>query len=64
MTSITNVECIYEEGTVNYSVTAEDDSIGAYRDALYKASSGFSNKFPNGLCGSAVVSCAYELEYA
>lgn len=62
LTSITNVECIYEEGTVNYSVTAEDDSIGAYRDALYKASSGFSNKFPNGLCGSAVVSCAYELE--
>lgn len=60
--TIPNIELEYEEGAANYSVTVEDDSIGAYRAALYKASSAFNHDYPNGICGSAVVSCAYELE--
>ena len=44
------------------SATADSDTAGAYNAALYSAASEFNNKYPNGLCGAAVIGCTYELE--
>lgn len=60
--SITDAKIAYSVGTTYNSVTAEDDSVGAMNEALQKAASGFHHEYPNGLCGYAVVGCAYELE--
>ena len=46
----------------SYSAIAEDDTVAAYNAALQTAASGFYSKFPNGLCGAAVIGCTYELE--
>ena len=58
---IINVEILYAVGTTYNTATAADDSVGSYQEALINAASGFNNKFPNGLCGVAVVGCSYEL---
>lgn len=42
--------------------TGLDTTISAMKDAFAKASSAFYNSYPNGLCGAAIVGCAYVLE--
>ena len=44
------------------TAVADNESVGAFNDALQKAFSGYHYENPNGLCGAAVVGCAYELE--
>lgn len=62
---ITDIGFTYRYGTTTKGLntaTADDDTSAAYNAALQKAASGFYGKYPNGLCGAAVVGCAYELE--
>lgn len=59
---ITNVEIAYAVGTVGYTSVAEASDAGSFNAALQKAASAFQQKFPNGLCGYAIVGCSYELE--
>lgn len=59
---ITNVEIAYAVGTTGYTVVADSSDAGAFNAALHKAASGFHQKYPNGLCGYAIVGCSYELE--
>lgn len=44
------------------TVVADDKTVSAFNSALNSAASGFHNKLTSGLCGVAVVGCAYELE--
>ena len=41
---------------------ADDTSVSALSEAFGKACSDFYNSKPNGLCGTAVIGCAYELD--
>lgn len=63
---ITDVEINYayssETLTASNSAVADDSTVESFNDALQKAASGFYSKFPNGLCGAAVIGCTYELK--
>lgn len=52
----------YNTDKVSNSAVADANITASYEDALSKAASGFYNQCPNGLCGAAVIGCAYELE--
>lgn len=61
---ITSVEVGYTYDTslpASNTAIADDSSVEACNAALHKAASGFYGKYPNGLCGAAVIGCAYEL---
>lgn len=45
-----------------HSVTVEDNTEGAYNDAMIRAASGYYGEFPYGLCGAAIIGCTYELD--
>lgn len=51
----------YTEGTT-YTAVSDDTTPPSLNQALGQAASGFNNVNTNGLCGVAVVGCAYELE--
>lgn len=57
-----SAEIAYAYGVATNSAAAEDTSAGAYNEAMQKVASGFNQKYPNGLCGAAVVGCTYELK--
>lgn len=57
------VNCGYSSSEpATNSAVADDSSVEACNAAMYKAASGFYGKYPNGLCGAAVIGCTYELD--
>lgn len=62
ITDIQVIDNYIASAPVNNAVMADDGSAAALNSALQKAASGFYSIFPNGLCGAAVIGCAYELE--
>lgn len=62
MKPITNARVTYSNDTAFWGAETTDNSTGALNEALQKAASAFHYNYPNGLCGAAVIGCAYELE--
>jgi hypothetical protein len=44
------------------SAIADNKTVFACNETLQKVASGFYKKYPNGICGAAIIGCAYELE--
>ena len=56
------VVCGYDSSNPAKNTAIADSSASeSLNDALSKAASGFYSKYPNGLCGAAVIGCSYEL---
>lgn len=62
MRPITNASVNYSGDNAFWGAETVDKSTGAMNEALQKAASAFHYNYPNGLCGAAVIGCAYELE--
>lgn len=59
---IKKAEISYKYNATNTATNTVEYEAGGINEALYKAASGFHNKYKHGLCGAAVVGCTYELE--